>query len=243
LQNLKDRTVIITGGSKGIGRVLALKLASEGANIVVTGRTEKDLLKMKVELLKQNPSIKIISIPSDVSVYDDVKSLVRQVVSEFGHIHYLINNAALLTHKPISEFGVDEWKKVIDVNLNGPFMMCREVIPHMEKLSKTTGGTIINIASTSGKRGYERGTAYSSSKFAMRGLSESLFKEVRNSNIRVVTIFPSYVDTKISEESKLKNIGKGVNLRVEDVADSIIYTMKLPQRAMIKELEIWCTNP
>lgn len=134
-------------------------------------------------------------------------------------------------------------KKVIEVNLFGTFMMSKEVLPHMEKLSSSTGGTIINICSTSGRRGYEGGSAYSASKFALTGFSESLFKEVRNKNIRVVAVYPSHVDTDVGEESKLKEIGKGVYMRAEDIADTIILSMKLPQRALIKEVEIWGTNP
>ena len=122
-------------------------------------------------------------------------------------------------------------------------MMCKEVLPCMEKLSATTGATIVNVCSTSGKRGYERGTAYVASKFALSGFSEALFKEVRQYNIRVVAVYPSYVETDIKPESELAEMGKGVYMRGEDVADSIILTMKLPQRALIKDIEIWGTNP
>ena len=112
-----------------------------------------------------------------------------------------------------------------------------------EKLSESTGGTIINIASMSGRSGYERGTAYSASKFALTGFSESLFKEVRQKNIRVLTIYPSYVETELKNEEDLKQIGKGVYMRAEDVADTILTAMKMPQRALLKGIEIWGTNP
>ena len=241
MQTLENKTVIVTGGSRGIGRVLALRLAEEKANLVIAARTKSELENTKQELLKMDKSI--LAVNADVSKYDDVKRIVNETIKKFGNIHYLVNNAGIMTHKSVKDFGINEWKKVIEVNLFGTLMMCKEVLPYMEKLSSTTGGTIINICSTSGRRGYEGGSAYSASKFALTGFTESLFKEVRNKNIRVAAIYPSHVDTDVKEESKLKEIGKGVYMRAEDVADTIILSMKLPQRALLKEVEIWGTNP
>jgi 3-oxoacyl-[acyl-carrier protein] reductase len=241
MQTLQNKTVIITGGSKGIGRVLALRLAKEKSNVVITGRNEKDLQKTKDEIINIHPNV--LAIRSDVSIYVDVKKIVSETVKKFKDIHYLINNAGMMTHKTLREFDIDEWKKVIEVNLFGTMMMCKEVLPHMEKLAETTGATIINISSMSGKQGYERGTAYVASKFALAGFAESLFKEVRQQNIRVLTIFPSYVETSVKDENDLKTMGKGVYMRAEDVADSIILAMKLPQRSMLKGIEVWGTNP
>ena len=241
MQSLQNKTVIITGGSRGIGRVLALRLAREKMNVVISGRDKKSLSETEKELKDIHSNI--LAVNADVSVYADVKKIINSVYNKFENIHYLVNNAAILTHKTVKEFDIDEWKRVIEVNLFGPFMMCKEVLPYMEKLSDSTGGTIINICSTSGKRGYERGSAYTSSKFALTGFSESLFKEVRQHNIRVIAVYPSYVETKVMNEPELKEIGKGVYMRAEDVADSIILSMKLPQRAMLKEIEIWGTNP
>lgn len=241
MQTLENKTVIITGGSKGIGRVLALRLAKEKMNVVITARNENELNQTLKELQQLNKNV--LAIKADVSVYDDVKRTVSETAKTFGNIHYLVNNAAGFAFKHVKDFEVNEWKKVFEINVFGTFMMCKEVLPHMEKLSDTTGGTIINIASTSGRRGDAGASAYSSSKFALTGFSESLFKEVRQQNIRVVLVYPSMVDTKVKEESELKQIGKGVYMRAEDVADSIMLAMKLPQRAMLKDIEIWGTNP
>lgn len=241
MQSLENKTVIITGGSKGIGRVLALRLAKEKMNIVIAARNHSELSRTRDEITEINKNV--IAVKADVSNYEDVKNIVKEAVNNFKDIHYLINNAANLTHKAVKDFSVDEWKKVFEVNVFGTFMMCKEVLKYMEKLKNSTGATIINIASTSGKRGYERGSAYSASKFAITGFSESLFKEVRQSNIRVVVIYPSAVNTDVKQESELEQIGKGVYMRAEDTADTIILAMKLPQRALIKGVEIWGTNP
>jgi 3-oxoacyl-[acyl-carrier protein] reductase len=241
MQTLENKTIIITGGSKGIGRVLALRCAHEKMKIVISARSIKELENTKAEIAEINKNV--IAVQADVSLHEDVKKIINEAVSNFNDINYLVNNAAVITHKSMKDFVVNDWKQVIDVNVYGTFLMCKEALPYMEKLAGTTGASIINIASTSGKRGYESGTAYSASKFAITGFSESLFKEVRQHNIRVMVVYPSAVDTSVNEESKLKTIGKGVYMRAEDVADSIIFSMKLPQRALIKEIEIWGTNP
>lgn len=241
MQTLENKTVIITGGSKGIGRVLALRLAKEKANVVITARNESELNSTEKELKQLSKNI--LAVKADVSVYDDVKRTVNETVKKFGNIHYLVNNAAAFGHDSVKDFDVNKWKKVFEVNVFGTFMMCKEVLPYMEKLADTTGGTIINIASTAGRRGDTGASAYSASKFALTGFSESLFKEVRHQNIRVILVYPSMVDTKVKDESELQQMGKGVYMRAEDVADSIILAMKLPQRAMLKDIEIWGTNP
>lgn len=241
MQTLENKTIIITGGSKGIGRVLALRCAYEKMKIVIAARNKKELESTGAEIAKINKNI--IAVQADVSLHEDVKKIINEAVSNFNEIHYLVNNAAVITHKSMKDFDVNDWKQVIDVNVYGTFLMCKEALPYMEKLADTTGASIINIASTSGKRGYESGTAYSASKFAITGFSESLFKEVRHHNIRIMVVYPSAVDTSVKEESKLKTIGKGIYMRAEDAADSIIFSMKLPQRALIKEIEIWGTNP
>lgn len=241
MQSLENKTVIITGGSRGIGRLLALRLAKEKSNIVISARTKSDLDSTEKELLAINKNV--LALQADVSKHEDVKKIVGETVKKFGQIDYLVNNAAIMTHKTVKDFDIDEWKKVIEVNLFGSFMMCKEVLPHMEELSSTTGGTIINICSTSARKGYESGSAYVASKFALNGFSQCLFQECRQNNIRVVCIYPSHVDTNVMDESRLEEIGKGVYMRAEDVADSIILSMKLPQRAMLKEIEIWGTNP
>jgi 3-oxoacyl-[acyl-carrier protein] reductase len=241
MQSLENKTVIITGGSRGIGRVLALRLAEEKANITIAARTTSEVKSTEEELFKITKNV--LALNADVSKYEDVIRIVNGTVQKFKKIDYLVNNAAIMTHKTVKDFGMDEWKQVIDVNLFGAFMMCKEVLPHMEKLSKSTGGTIVNICSTSARRGYERGSAYVASKFALNGFSQCLFQECRQSNIRVVSVFPSYVETSVKDESKLKEIGKGVYMRAEDVADAVVNAMKIPQRTSLREIELWCTNP
>jgi 3-oxoacyl-[acyl-carrier protein] reductase len=238
MNNIEDKVIIITGGSKGIGRVTAMRLAKQGAKLVLASRKISDLMKVKDEL--QVPEDRILFVEGDVSKEDDCSSIVNQAAEKFGRVDVLINNAAQFVHCKIIDLDLNDFDRVWKTNVRGVIAMTQRVLPFMIKQNE---GTILNISSTSGKRGYMTGAAYAASKFALNGLTECLLKEVREYNIRVLTISPSMVDTKVMKESDLKQSGKGVYMRAEDVADSVMLCLSLPQRALIKDIEIWGTNP
>lgn len=238
MNNLENKVIIITGGSKGIGRVTALLLAKQNARLVLASRKIADLMKIKEEL--QLPDDRILLVEADVSNEEDCSSIVNQAVEKFGRVDVLINNAAQFNRSKVIDLDLNDFDRVWKTNVRGVIAMTQRVLPHMINQNE---GTILNISSTSGKRGYVTGAAYAASKFALNGFTECLLREVRENNIRVLTISPSMVDTKIKNEEELKNSGKGVYMRAEDVADSILLCLNLPQRALIKDIEIWGTNP
>jgi 3-oxoacyl-[acyl-carrier protein] reductase len=236
MENIKDKIIIITGASKGIGKTTAIKLANAGAKLVLNSRKIVDLQKLEKELGVSD----YLLFEGDVSDEKTCIRLVDETVKKYGRVDVLINNAAQFAFGKIVDLSLEDFDRVINTNLRAPFMLSKLVIPHM---IKQDSGTILNISSTSGKRGHEGGGLYAASKFALNGLSECLLKEVRQYNIRVITISPSMVDTKIKPGNEIKLTGKGVYMRMEDVADSILYALNLPQRALIKDIEIWGTNP
>jgi 3-oxoacyl-[acyl-carrier protein] reductase len=238
MNNIENKVIVITGGSKGIGRVTALRLAKQGARLVLASRKMADLMKVKEEL--QLPDDRLLLVEADVSNEDDCSSIVNQAVEKFGRVDVLINNAAQFDRSKVIDLDLNDFDRVWKTNVRGVIAMTQRVLPHMIKQNE---GTIMNISSTSGKRGYVTGAAYAASKFALNGFTECLLREVRENNIRVLTISPSMVDTRVKNESELKNSGKGVYMRAEDVADSIMLCLNLPQRALIKDIEIWGTNP
>ena len=238
MNNIEDKVIIITGGSKGIGRVTAMRLAKQGAKLVLASRKISDLMKIKEEL--QLTEDRILLVEADVSIDDDCSSIVNQAAEKFGRVDVLINNAAQFNQSKVIDLDLNDFDRVWKTNVRGVIAMTQRVLPFMMKQNE---GTILNISSTSGKRGYVTGAAYAASKFALNGLTECLLKEVREYNIRVLTISPSMVDTKVKKESELKQSGKGVYMRAEDVADSVMFCLSLPQRALIKDNEIWGTNP
>lgn len=237
MNNINNKVIILTGASKGIGRVTAMKLSEYLPKLVLVSRKNNDLLKVQSELKGYENTLLI---EADVSKEEDCKKIIEKTIKKFGTIDILINNAAQFARGKVIDLNVEDFDRVWATNVRGVFMLTKLALSYM---IKQNNGTILNIASTAGKRGYADGAAYASSKFALNGFSECLLKEVREYNIRVVTISPSMVDTRIKEESEIKDCGKGVYMRVEDVVDSIILSLNLPQRALIKDIEIWGTNP
>jgi 3-oxoacyl-[acyl-carrier protein] reductase len=236
--NLKNKVIIITGASKGIGRVTALKISKYGSKLILVSRKSDDLKKVSEELkeFKEN----LLLVEADVSNENDCRRIVGETIKKFGTIDILINNAAQFNHDKVMDLKIEDFDRVWMTNVRGVIMLTKFALPYMIKQNR---GTILNVSSTSGKRGYTGGAAYAASKFALNGFSECLLREAREYNIRVLTISPSMVDTKIKKDSEIKDGGKGVYMRVEDVADSIVFSLNLPQRALIKDIEIWGTNP
>jgi 3-oxoacyl-[acyl-carrier protein] reductase len=238
MKNLNGKTIILTGASKGIGKVTAKKLTEYESNLVLVSRKMSDLQKVEKEL--NYDSEKLLLVEADVSNADDDKKIIDETIKKFSRIDVLINNAAQFAHTRLIDIKIEDFDRVMNTNIRGVFILTKFALKHM---IPQNSGAIVNISSTAGKRGYPTGCAYGTSKFALNGFSESLFKEVREYNIRVITISPSMVDTREKPLSEHKESGKGVYMRMEDVADTIIGSIVLPERCMIKDVEIWGTNP
>ncbi len=236
--SLNGKVAIVTGGSRGIGKFIAKRLAEEGASVVIAGRKLSDLRTTADEISSNGG--RIISVQTDVSNEKSVHRLLSKTLTEFGTIDILINNAGQYIEKAVAEMSVGEWNDIIGTNLTGPFLLSRAVLPEMmEKLD----GTIVMISSTSGKRARANSAAYSASKFGIEGFSEALLREVRDYNIRVIVVTPSSVDSSDRESRQILKGGRGARLRAEDVADIVIGAIKLPPRALVREVELWATNP
>jgi 3-oxoacyl-[acyl-carrier protein] reductase len=186
---------IVTGSGRGIGKATALLLAKKGFDVVVTARTEKEILETKKEV--DDIGRRAIAVKADVSSSKDVERLVKETVKNFGRIDVLVNNAGILIQKKLHEMSEKEWDDTIDINLKGVFLCSKAVIPYM---IKQRGGTIVNISSGAGKTGFANIAAYCASKFGVIGLTESMAKELAKYNITVVAICPGPVATKMQEQ-------------------------------------------
>ena len=238
MNNIQNKVIILTGASKGIGRITAKRLAPYNPKLVLVSRNLLELEKVRDELdFDQN---NILLIEANVSIEKDCKKIIDETVHKFGTVDILINNAAQFNRSKIIDLKISDFDRVWNTNVRGVLMLTKYALQYM---IIQNSGTILNISSTSGKRGYVSGAAYAASKFALNGMMECLLREVREYNIRVVTICPSMVDTRVKEEKELKQGGKGVFMRAEDAADTIVLSLNLPQRALIKDIEIWGTNP
>lgn len=239
MENLKNKKALITGGGRGLGKATALAFAKEGIDVAITGRNEA-VLKATVAELKALGVTAIYAV-FDVGVYTEVKKAIKEIITELGTIDILVNNAGIASIGSFNEMPVEEWTQIIQTNVMGMYHVTKEVLPY---LIEKNVGDIINVSSTAGLNGNPNISAYSASKFAVIGMSESLMKEVRKNNIRVCTLTPSTIESDMTVELGIaaKNSQDSV-LQPEDFADLILAGLKLPRRAMLKGAALWSTNP
>ncbi|MGO4694617.1 3-ketoacyl-ACP reductase [Paenibacillus sp. 2TAB26] len=236
---LKNRSAIITGAGKGIGKAIAVALAAEGVNLGIVARTSADLETLK-DSLTSTYGIKVFIATADISVKSDVDQAIASLKESLGSIDILINNAGIGTFGTLLEMDHEQWERIIQTNVLGTYYVTRAALPTMLEQS---GGSIINIASTAGERGFATGSAYCASKFAVMGMTEALMQEVRKSNIRVTALTPSTVNTELASNAGLKIGDEDRMMQAEDMAALVLATLKLPDRVFIKAAGIWTTNP
>ncbi|MGE6578107.1 3-ketoacyl-ACP reductase [Paenibacillus xylanexedens] len=236
---LKNKTAIITGAGKGIGRAIAEALAKEGVHLGLIARTASDLQALQ-QSLSQEYGVKVTSAIADISDRTQAEAAVAAIEMELGAVDILINNAGIGKFGTFMEMEPEEWERILHVNVMGTYYVTRAVLPSMIKESS---GSIINIASTAGERGFATGSAYCASKFALLGMTESLMQEVRKSNIRVTALTPSTVNTELATNAGLKIGDEDRMMQAEDVAELALATLKLSDRVFVKTAGIWTTNP
>jgi len=238
MQSLKGKNALVTGAGKGIGRAIAIALANEGVHVALLARSEKDLNQIADEV--KNAGVKAVVVTADVSDISAVNEAVKKVRTELGFIDIVVNNAGTATFGKFLDLEPSAWEAQIKVNLFGIYYVTRAVLPEM--IERKTGD-IINISSTAGQRASPLTSAYSASKFAVFGLSESLMQEVRKHNIRVTALAPSTVVTELAQSANLITGDPEKVMHPEDFAELVISQLKLNRRVFVKEASIWSTNP
>lgn len=235
---LSNKKAIITGAGKGIGRATALALAKEGVSLGLVARTKHDLEQVAEAVKEYDVDVSVAT--ADISDYQQVERAIEQIFSELGSIDILINNAGIAKFGGFLELSIEEWERIIRVNLFGMYYVTRAVLP---RLIEQKSGDIINISSTAGEKGGPVTSAYSASKFGVMGLTESLAMEARQHNIRVTAMTPSTVVTDLAiDEGLVKGDEENV-LQPEDLAQLIVASLKLDPRVFVKSAGLWTTNP
>jgi NAD(P)-dependent dehydrogenase (short-subunit alcohol dehydrogenase family) len=195
MKKLENKTVIITGASSGMGKAIALLFAGEGAKLVLAD-IKKDALNELADSINKNNG-KAIGIVCNVAVENDVKNMIETAISNYGSIDVLVNNAGIMDDfMPVDMVSNDLWKRIMSVNVDGPFYACRLAVPQMLKQGK---GVIINISSVGGLYGSRAGAAYTTSKHALIGLSKNIGFMYAQKGIRCNAIAPGGVNTNIGE--------------------------------------------
>ncbi|WP_456313355.1 3-ketoacyl-ACP reductase [Pseudomonas shirazensis] len=238
MTDLKNKNALITGAGKGIGKAIAIALAKEGVNVILVSRTQADVDQLADETSKLG--VKSLALSADVSDINSINNAVEKALAEFTNIDILINSAGIASFGKFLELEPAAWEKIIQVNLMGTYYATRAVIPNM--IERQTGD-IINISSTAGLNGNALTSAYSASKFAVLGLTDSLMQEMRKHNIRVTALTPSTVATDMAKDLNLTDGNPEKVMQSEDIAELIIAQLKLSRRVFIKNSSIWSTNP
>jgi 3-oxoacyl-[acyl-carrier protein] reductase len=230
---LRGASVLVTGGSSGIGRAITKTLAEAGARVAITGRDEK-------RLAEAAQALNALPIRADVTDEGDVRRTYDEVLKAFGQLDVLVNNAGKGLFKPLVEMQRSEFDAVLATNMTGAMLMAREAAKHFISMQR---GNLVNIGSTSSHRGAPNGTAYYASKAALRSMTECWRAELRQHNIRVFLINPSEVLTGFAAASGFEQKDNPSKLRAEEVAHAVKAVLEMDDRGFTTELTIFATNP
>ena len=236
--SLQGKIAIITGAGKGIGRATALTLAKQGVSLGLIARTEADLQAVAEEVSTHGVGVEIAT--ADITDNAQVEQAIDQLYKALGKFDILINNAGIAKFGGFLDLTIEEWERIIRVNLFGMYYVTRAVLP---KLIEQKSGDIINISSTAGEKGGAAMSAYSASKFGVMGLTESLAMEARKHDIRVTALTPSTVVTDLAINEGLVKGDEENMLQPEDVADLVLASLQLNRRVFMKSAGVWTTNP
>ncbi len=230
---LKNARALITGGSEGIGLGIAEALIAKGAKVAIMGRDEA-----KVAAAAEQTGAH--AIVGDVGIEADAERAVATSIEAFGGLDILVNNAGFGRFLPLVDMDVEQFEAVFRTNVTGAMLMAREAARHFVDRER---GHIVNISSTSGLGGGKNSTAYSGSKFALRGMTECWRAELRPHNVRVTLVNPSEVQTpffaKLGRTQELSE----KKLRPKEIADAIVGALEIDDRGFIPEFSVFATNP
>ncbi len=230
---LEGSKALITGGSEGIGRGIAEALVRKGARVAIMSRN-----KEKVERAAKD--IGALAISGDVGVETDAVRAVETVVRELGGIDILVNNAGFGHFFPLVEIDKDRFEEVFRTNVTGAMLMAREAA---KQFIEQGSGHLVSISSTSGLRGGGSSSAYSGSKFALRGMTECWRAELRPHNVRVMLVNPSEVQTEFFKKVGREQELSPKKLRPSEIADAIVGALEIDDRGFIPEFSVFATNP
>jgi 3-oxoacyl-[acyl-carrier protein] reductase len=231
--DLKNKVVLVTGGNSGLGKATAIALKKEGAKVLITGRDDEKSNRVA----KEND---LISLSCDVVSDKEIEQLFDTIEKDYGRLDVLVNNAGIGKRNSLDAITRDEMKEVYEVNVFGATMMAKFAARIMRKIG---GGDIINIASTASLKGYQTGSVYASSKFALRGLTQCWQAELRQDNIRVIQVNPSEVPTAFGKESREEKPLEEKKLTPNEIAHTIKSVIQMDNRGYIPEVTVHATNP
>lgn len=234
---LKNKTAIITGASRGIGKGIALALAKEGCHILAAARDEQRLDGLKAQT--QAFGVRCETAAVDLRRMSDIQKLLSTAEKSFGTIDILINNAGVIYSDGITGVTEEQWDETMVVNLKAQFFLAQGALACMK--NNTDGGYIINISSTVALGAKPGVTSYSVSKYGVMGMSEALYQEAKSFGVKVSTIYPGVTDTEMLRSQDMP-CGPSQWMLPEDIADCALFLLKTSSRMVIKDIVPWSTG-
>lgn len=230
----QGRTALVTGGSRGIGRAIVEALAEDGYRVFFCSRNPSSVQAAENDLASRFGD-RVSGRPVNVRDQEEVASWVGSVLEEAGHLDVVVNNAGLGHFGPVTELEGEQWREVIETNLNGAFYVLRAATPAMKERGS---GFVFNIASLAGRNPFAGGAAYNASKFGMVGMSEAAMLDLRQDGVRVAAILPGSVDTDFHSRDETSWM-----MRPEDVARVVMDCLSFPERTLTSLIEMRPTKP
>jgi 3-oxoacyl-[acyl-carrier protein] reductase len=231
---INNSNILITGGSSGIGKETARQFVDRGSKVVITGRDEAKLNRVAQE-------IGAIPLFFDIANLESIpESAAKAIELMDGKIDVLINNAGIGVFPPLGEITIKDLESVYTTNVFGLTLLTQEIV---KTFKNQNYGNIINIGSTAGLKGFERGTVYAASKFAVRGLTQCWQAELRKYNIRVSLVNPSEVSSAFANENREERKEETNKLGPKEIADTIISLTEMRDKGFVPEVTVWATNP
>ncbi len=236
---MKDKVILITGGSSGIGRALAHKFGVEGSKVVITGRHQASLAQTAAELTKDN--IDVVPIVADASVEAECARVVATTIERFGRLDVLINNAGVTMRGKFEDLQLEVFRTVMDINFYGTIYTTKFALPHIIR----SKGSIVGIASVNGRRATPERSAYSASKFAMIGFLESLRSELIEQDVHVLSVCPGYTASNIRRSALMANgkiqgyspADESNMMSAEEVAEEVYHAVIKRKRDLLLTLQ------
>jgi NAD(P)-dependent dehydrogenase (short-subunit alcohol dehydrogenase family) len=237
MQSLRGKVALVTGGSRGIGLAIARALVADGVRVAITGRSAAHLSSARPSIEAAGPGT-VETIQADVRRYDDVHRTVEAVVSRFGGLDIVVNNAGVGIFADVASMTPEQFAEVIETNLTGVFNVCHAALPHLRGRG---GAFIINISSLAGKNAFANGAAYCASKSGLNAFSEALMQEVRYDDVRVSYVMPGSVATGFSSGDAAK--GADWKIAPEEVAEVVVNLLRHDSRSLPSRVELRPSKP
>jgi NAD(P)-dependent dehydrogenase (short-subunit alcohol dehydrogenase family) len=237
MESLAGKIAVVTGGTRGIGHAIAERLLRDGASVAICGRSAESV-ERAVEGMRGLG--RIIGRPADVTQPAEVSKFFQEVEREFGGVDILVNNAGAAQFRRVADMTPEEWRHVIDLDLNGPFFCAREALACF---TKRGGGFIVNISSLAAKNAFSGGAAYNAAKAGLNLFTEALMLDHRSENVRVCSIMPGSVDTEFSGGPADRSGDRSWMIAAADVAEAVSFAVRMPGRTMVSRIEIRPARP